>query len=276
LSEDPNFIAAGAPDWVTGMPADSTYTGLKGFVNTQSVNYLASPQNLNSYSYINENPLRYKDPTGKDLIDPFVFGLVAANSEAAFNHVENTVGVSTDLSDRDAYVLGYGGGFGYGLCNCTAGASAGVFAASFLNDFRNGRKFNLQDAANNAGSVYALGSFFDYAPTPISVFPASFGPTLDRFTQFYQGEFVNSLAQWGGQNLQNTVNARNSNGGSAGSTGTNINQLGQAVVSYANSSGADYTSPSFIAAIRTINLYNSPWLASQSTSISTPSVISKH
>jgi RHS repeat-associated protein len=65
LSEDPNFIAAGAPDWVTGIGADSTYAGLKGFVNNRNVNYLQNPQNLNSYSYVNNNPLKYVDPDGK-------------------------------------------------------------------------------------------------------------------------------------------------------------------------------------------------------------------
>src|SRR5215831_16775139 len=39
LSEDPNFLNAGAPDWVTGMPAHPTYAGLTGFVNSPNVNY---------------------------------------------------------------------------------------------------------------------------------------------------------------------------------------------------------------------------------------------
>jgi hypothetical protein len=69
LSEDPNFIAAGAPDWVTGMPSDPKYAGLTGLVNSSNVNYLANPQNLNPYSYVDNNPLRYVDPTGKFTID---------------------------------------------------------------------------------------------------------------------------------------------------------------------------------------------------------------
>jgi hypothetical protein len=34
LSEDPNFLMVGAPDWVTGIPSDPTYAGLAGFVNS--------------------------------------------------------------------------------------------------------------------------------------------------------------------------------------------------------------------------------------------------
>jgi hypothetical protein len=34
-------------------------------VNSGNTGYLANPQNLNSYSYVNNNPLRYTDPTGK-------------------------------------------------------------------------------------------------------------------------------------------------------------------------------------------------------------------
>jgi hypothetical protein len=65
LSEDPNFINAGAPDWVTGMQSDPTYSGLSGFVNSSNVNDLANPQNLNAYSYVDNRPLVYKDPDGK-------------------------------------------------------------------------------------------------------------------------------------------------------------------------------------------------------------------
>jgi hypothetical protein len=65
LSEDPNFINAGAPDWVTGMQSDPTYSGLSGFANSSNVNDLANPQNLNAYSYVDNRPLVYKDPDGK-------------------------------------------------------------------------------------------------------------------------------------------------------------------------------------------------------------------
>jgi hypothetical protein len=78
LSEDPNFINAGAPDWVTGMPLDLNYAALPGFVNSTGINYLANPQNLNAYSYVDNDPLKYVDPDGKQLAAvPIILGAVA-------------------------------------------------------------------------------------------------------------------------------------------------------------------------------------------------------
>src|SRR5262245_19859921 len=68
LSEDPNFVTAGAPDWVTGIKGDPNNIALSTFANTKSVNYLSNPQNLNAYSYVDNNPIRFKDQTGKFLV----------------------------------------------------------------------------------------------------------------------------------------------------------------------------------------------------------------
>ena len=242
-------------------------------MNSPNIYYFENPQNLNPYNYVNDNPLKYKDPSGKDLIEALIFGMVAGNVEAFFNHVQNASGNSTGLSDRDAYVQGYGGGFGFGFTNNQFGAAGGIGAASFVNDIRNGRKFNAEGAFKGAGTALALGTFFDLAPAPLNLFPGSAGSAIDPFTQFYQSEVVSTFVQAQGQMLQNISNSRTSNGGTGSG---NINQLGNAVVSYANSTGADLSSPSFVAAIKAINLYNSPWLTSQSTSNSTPSVQATH
>jgi hypothetical protein len=62
LSEDPNFILVGASTWQSGVGPDPALTR---FVSSGNTAYLGNPQNLNSYSYVNNNPLRYTDPTGK-------------------------------------------------------------------------------------------------------------------------------------------------------------------------------------------------------------------
>jgi hypothetical protein len=57
--------------------------------------------------------------------------------------------------------------------------------------------------------------------------------------------------------------------------GSNINRLSSAVVSYANPPGANLKDAGFAATLRAINIQSAPCLApqSQSTSVSTPSVI---
>jgi RHS repeat-associated protein len=59
LSEDPNFVSVGASTWESNVGTDPT---LAGFVSSGNTTYLGNPQNLNSYSYVNDNPLRFTDP----------------------------------------------------------------------------------------------------------------------------------------------------------------------------------------------------------------------
>lgn len=51
-SEDPAFLSIGTPD-------------LKKKTDFELEQYLSDPQQLNSYSYVKNNPLKYKDPTGE-------------------------------------------------------------------------------------------------------------------------------------------------------------------------------------------------------------------
>jgi hypothetical protein len=67
----------------------------------------------------------------------------------------------------------------------------------------------------------------------------------------------------------------NRQSGSSLGSGYSINQLASQVVSYANSPGANLADPNFAAALRAINVQSAPWLASQSTSVTTPAIIKR-
>ena len=128
LSQDPNFINAGAPDWVTGISGDSRYLGVKGFVDSSAVYYLSNPQNLNSYSYVDNNPLENRDPDGK--CPQCLVGADAAmvgqyGYDVANNIQQNGLTLSdfyTNLSSPQTYLLRAWQGIAIAA---TAGAAAG-------------------------------------------------------------------------------------------------------------------------------------------------------
>ena len=79
ISEDPVFLNVSNTD-VAGLPSNAV-TGLTAFMgNTPSSQtlYLASPQAMNAYSYSLDNPITYRDPSGKCIEDYCITeGLVA-------------------------------------------------------------------------------------------------------------------------------------------------------------------------------------------------------
>jgi hypothetical protein len=79
LNEDPNFIQGGGPEnWQNAESVEPQYAALNGFMKTSNSVYLANPQNLDPYSYVDNDPLTYKDPTGKCIEDYCITeGLVA-------------------------------------------------------------------------------------------------------------------------------------------------------------------------------------------------------
>jgi hypothetical protein len=75
LSEDPNFIQGGPENWQNSESADPQYAALQGFVKSGNSVNLANPQNLNPCSYVDENPLKYTDPAGKNPLK-FAIGIL--------------------------------------------------------------------------------------------------------------------------------------------------------------------------------------------------------
>ena len=66
ISEDPVFLNLNNTE-VTGVPnyADTGLTLLTGGRPSSQTLYLANPQAMNSYTYSLDNPVSYRDPTGK-------------------------------------------------------------------------------------------------------------------------------------------------------------------------------------------------------------------
>jgi hypothetical protein len=94
LSQDPMFIQGAPENWQNTEAAEPQYAALNGFVKSSNSVYLASPQNLNPYSYVDENPLKYTDPSGKCIEDacvletfpfwaPYVVPLIVSGTTAA-------------------------------------------------------------------------------------------------------------------------------------------------------------------------------------------------
>jgi hypothetical protein len=75
LSEDPMFIQGAGPEyWQSGQSAEPQYAALNGFVRSRNSVNLANPQNLDPYSYVDDNPLKYTDPSGKALLGGSISG----------------------------------------------------------------------------------------------------------------------------------------------------------------------------------------------------------
>jgi hypothetical protein len=122
LSEDPNFIQGGPENSQNTESADPQYAALNGFVTSGNSVYLASPQNLNPYSYVDENPLKYTDPSGKCIEDYCITEGLAVLLGAGFegipeyvNQYNRTGNVFLDQTGRNV-VLGKALSGGAELC----------------------------------------------------------------------------------------------------------------------------------------------------------------
>jgi RHS repeat-associated protein len=90
LSQDPSHLAVGDP------------TALKQITGQDQQMYLANPQQLNSYSYAQDNPLRFKDPEGKYIEVGYSFVIPGRSFSG---------GLRFDSTGVDLFM---GGGVGFG------------------------------------------------------------------------------------------------------------------------------------------------------------------
>jgi RHS repeat-associated protein len=240
-TQEPIFLSLGDPNQVRQLSQKDQRA------------YLSDPQLLNSYSYGRDNPVTLKDPNGRCPVCLIalgaveVYGLTMTGIDA-FN-VYSTQIASTrsgfNASDKTQTNLqvGYDG---------AQWAVAKAFA-------RRGWK----EVSPAIGVLQAGSDVITNGPDVVNYYRSG------AFTSDVQGAY-NWATSFFGRNSSVNPSSFNSSSGS-----NNINRLSSAVVSYANSSGANLKDAGFAAALRTINMQSAPWLSpqSQSTSVSTPSVI---
>ncbi len=252
LSEDPVFLSLGNPNQVGQLLDQSQYQ------------LLADPQQLNAYSYSRDNPTTTSDPQGLGVLEGsinagYIFGGGVANFDIDTNswlgqfsygptigpgigaRVSGTYDPNGSLDPAGLYF------------QVSAGAAAGV-GASYSSEapltWQDG-KFKLKSALPVGNVVPAFGA---YAGATDAV--------LYKASPFSLGFIGNVISQF-----QSFVGS--SPNPSSGSGGSNISQLSGAVINYANTTGANLADPSFAAAVKAINTYNSNLFSSQ-MSASTP------
>jgi hypothetical protein len=129
--------------------------------------------------------------------------------------------------------------------------------------------FLLSVSANNNNGVYTknpngygFGAGADvYVRWPFTL--ASNLPKTNQFLTFFPNTTISAYnpGQYSQNNSSTQGRTQNYNPSSS---------LSSAVVSYANSPGANLSDPNFAAALRTLNFQSAPWLASQTMSVTTP------
>jgi RHS repeat-associated protein len=128
LSEDPVFLSVGSPE-------------LKQKTGLELAQYLSNPQQINSYSYANNNPLKYVDQQGEFAqIVSALFGLFTPTTAYA----------PRNESDLNASMSGAQMSFVAAEIIATQGKTAGVKAAGSLRSIENAGsvgKSSLSDSA---------------------------------------------------------------------------------------------------------------------------------
>jgi RHS repeat-associated protein len=116
ISEDPSFLDLGSPNLgndvqqstLLANPATVGLSTFAGAVNDNDPNRkilalsLADPQGLDSYSYVENNPVKYTDPNGNDPAIPLAMaiGAIALGVPEYFNQYNRTGDIFLDSQGR--------------------------------------------------------------------------------------------------------------------------------------------------------------------------------
>ena len=228
--------------------------------------FLADPQQLNSYSYARNNPITQKDPDGRFVPQVIALGfLYGGLANVAFQGYTGNINSFGDFANA----------FGQGGV---------VTAASIINPFLGGgaaATLSLAESARTNGNItwesgvsavaqggvtWATGGFLKGLPgvpgvQATKIFGGNYitGAHGVRYAQEAAFGFGTDVFHHNVQQItQSLLNfyAPQTTGGRSTGGGGNINQLSQSVINYANNPGANLSDPGFVAGIRAINEYN--------------------
>ena len=252
LSQDPVF-------WEIGQTQDGRLV-------------LQNPQLQNSYSYAGNNPIVQKDPTGRLIPQAVALGfLYGGITGAAFQGYSDYQ--SGSFTGLGAYATAFGRGGITGAATVVspflgAGAAGGT---SLLGAYLKNGTVTYNDAVNATAEGLVTGVTGGFLKGLHGVR----GPQATKVLggNYFSGAHGVRYAQEAGfglgtnvffHNVQQGTNIQisSSNGSVSGNVGS-INQLSQAVIGYAGSSGSNLSDPEFIAAIRAINEYNNSLVTSK-------------
>jgi len=159
LSQDPSFLAVGSPT-------------LKDKTKLNLPQYLSNPQQLNSYSYANNNPIINKDSMGEFVVPAALVIAVGVSMSSSFieqygsdilsnyNNGVRGINILSSASGGEAYALNVGVfGLVGGLVKNPIAAGSLAVGVSVADDLRKNQQINAQKAAI-AGGITAASSVF--------------------------------------------------------------------------------------------------------------------
>ncbi len=198
MSQDPAFLAVGTSDLadIVRSQEDDENTRDKAALRE----YLSNPQNLNSYSYVNNNPLKYNDPEGKFLkklvakygggaVGAVLGGVVGGITEYV-SDVASREGAGRFVPELDtgtAIVKGVSTGFAAGeLTGKALLAIPTVFVIEYSFGF--GETQDFSDAFNIAVEETAEHVGTQYLESMGDIFPAIVDSSIDVSQETYRDQ----------------------------------------------------------------------------------------